>query len=165
MVGSEDEQVRLALQEALPEFSFRQFLTNFDTMPDAMQPVAGRIVQNIDPEIEEKLTAEMNGLSPVRRRRAVLAAGAMGMVPQMESQVALRLSDEDHMVRVAAATVLGSGKSVPSWEALRDALLDKSFVVKEAAEQSLQMLSQSLVQGSRAAEEATPEQQPEEVGS
>ena len=54
------------------------------------------------------------------------------------------LSDKDHMVRAAAAGALAESETETSWESLRDALFDSSVVVKEAAEQSLLRISQSL---------------------
>lgn len=146
MVDSPEEEIREALRKALPEFTFRQFLANLDTMPETLQPLAGHMVSKIDTESISKLTAEMASPSPVRRRLAVQATSAMGMVHDLEEIVIKLLSDEDHIVRVAAARALADCKSMPTWEALRDALLDRSVVVQEAAEQSLEWISRSLLQ-------------------
>ena len=64
------------------------------------------------------------------------------------------------MVRAAAAEALAGCKSMPTWEALRDALLDQSFVVKQAAERSLEQISQYLLRPVQ--EEEQPEEQLEE---
>jgi len=145
MVDSTDETIHEALRTAMPEFTFRHFLSNFDAMPEAMQPVSGHLVSKIDSGAVEKLTEEMSCLSPVRRRKAVQAAFAMGLVGAVEKAIATLLSDEDHMVRIAAAKALADSNSMPSWEALRDALLDRSVIVQEAAERSLEMISRSLM--------------------
>jgi len=161
MVDNPSPVVHEALRKAMPEFTFRQFLTNFDSMDEDLQPIAGHIVRKIDDGVSEKILEEFSGLSPVRRRKAILAAGAMGMVPELEQEIVKLLSDEDHMVRVEVAKVLADSKSAPTWEALQDALLDKSFAVKEAVEQSLDRISKSLVVD---AEEETEENaEPEEV--
>jgi HEAT repeat protein len=144
MVGSTREQVCQALREAMPEFSFQQFMGTFDSMPEQLQIIGGHLVKQIDPKAKEKLTAEMETLSPVRRRRAVQAAAVMGLVRDMEETVVGLLADDDHMVRVVAAKALADCESMMSWEALRDALLDRSFIVQEAAEKSLQRISRSL---------------------
>jgi HEAT repeat protein len=68
----------------------------------------------------------------------------MGLVSEVEQEIIKLLSDDDHMVRTAAAKALADCKSVPSWEALRDAMLDRSFVVQEAAVRSLELISRSL---------------------
>ena len=88
----------------------------------------------------------------------------MGMVSQLEKRIIELLSDEDHIVRVAAATALADCKSVPSWEALRDALLDRSYVVKEAAEGSLQRISEALMHhaGEQSEQSEQSEQEEEE---
>ncbi|MFZ5829383.1 MAG: HEAT repeat domain-containing protein, partial [Planctomycetota bacterium] len=144
MADSNEPAVRQALREALPEFSLQRFLGSFMHFDEEMQMMAGSLIRRIDDQVAEKLTAEMTGLSPVRRRRAVLAAAVMGMTHELEQVIIQLLSDDDHMVRVAAAQALAECKSVPSWEALRDALLDRSVVVKEAAEKSLEQISASL---------------------
>lgn len=161
MVDGPHEEVREALRDALPEFTFDQFLANFDSMPAELLPTAGHLVSKIDPDPGPRLAAEMEHLSPVRRRRAVLAAGAMGLIRGLEPSVIGLLSDEDHMVRIAAAKTLADCDTMPSWEALRDALLDRSVIVQEAAEQSLNRISRTL-ETLKVPEEAE-EQEKEEV--
>ena len=113
-------------------------------MPAELLPTTGHLVSKIDPDPAPRLAAEMEHLSPVRRRRAVLAAGAMGLIRGLEPSVIELLSDEDHMVRIAAAKTLADCDTMPSWEALRDALLDRSVIVREAAESSLHQICHSL---------------------
>ena len=156
MVGDSSDEVRRALREALPEFTFRQFLANFEYLADELQPVAGHLVRQIDEEAVEQLNTEIASPSPVRRRRGVLVASVMGVVYPLEKVVIKLLSDDDHMVRVAAAKALADCDTMPTWEALRDAMFDSSVAVKEAAEQSLQQISQSL-------EQQIPEEMMEEV--
>ena len=156
MVGDSSDEVRRALREALPEFTFRQFLANFEYLADELQPVAGHLVRQIDEEAVEQLNTEIASPSPVRRRRGVLVASVMGVVYPLEKVVIKLLSDDDHMVRVVAAKALADCDTMPTWEALRDAMFDSSVAVKEAAEQSLQQISQSL-------EQQIPEEMMEEV--
>lgn len=144
MVDTPHEEVREALREAMPEFTYQQFMTNFESLPEELLPTAGHLVWKIDTDVRPRLIEDMESRSRLRRRRAVLAAGAMGLVGELEQSVIERLSDEDHMVRVAAANVLAECETMPSWEALRDALFDRSVAVQEAAEQSLMQIRQSL---------------------
>ncbi len=149
MVDDPADEVRKALKAAMPEFSFRHFLSNFDDMEPQQRQVAGALVMKIDEDCLAQVLHQLDRPSPVWRRRAVLAALAMGMVskvPALEQRMIELLSDDDHIVRVAAATALADCKSVPSWEALRDAMLDRSYVVQEAAEGSLQQISAALMQ-------------------
>lgn len=145
MVDSPEEEIKQALREAMPEFTLRQFLANFDAMDEELRPTAGHLVRKIDTEVAAKLAAKMDSPSPVTRRRAVLATNTMGLVQELEKTIIKLLSDEDHMVRVAVAKALADCKSMPTWEALRDALLDRSFVVTQAAEQSLEQISHYLL--------------------
>jgi HEAT repeat protein len=144
MIGSPQEEVRQALRDALPEFTYQQFIANFETLPEELLPTAGHLVRKIDADVRPKLAEDMQSLSRVRRRRAVLAASAMGLARDLEHAIIERLSDDDHMVRVAAAEILAQCDTMPTWDALRDALLDRSVVVQEAAEQSLMRICQTL---------------------
>jgi hypothetical protein len=138
------EEVRSALRETLPEFTVVHFLANLDHIDESMVQATGQMVRKIDPNAAGKLKAEMQRLSPVRRRRAVLAANAMGIAAELESQLIQLLNDDDHMVRLATAQALEEVGTKPSWEALRDALLDRSVIVQEAAEKSLERITLAL---------------------
>ncbi len=146
MIDTDDEIVLKALRKAMPEFTFKQFMTNYDKMDEQLRPMAGQVVKQIDRSVSKKIVELIKGPSPVSRRRAVGAAAEMGLIDGLESLIAGLLSDEDHMVRVEAARALAESKSIPSWEALRDAMFDRSVLVKEAAEKSLESISQWLTQ-------------------
>jgi HEAT repeat protein len=68
-------------------------------------------------------------------------ARAMEVAPEVELLIVALLADEDHLVRVEAARALAASTSPAAREALRQSLLDRSVVVQEAAEQSLQLLA------------------------
>lgn len=144
LVETDQAPVREALQEALPEFSCKKFLRTFEHLPDEFRQTAGYLVRKIDFDAPAILLAEIQSLSPVRRRRAVEAASAMGAVGELETAITPLLQDEDHRVRIAAAKALADSRSQPTWEALRDALFDRSLVVREEAEKSLQKITASL---------------------
>ncbi|MEE9602666.1 MAG: HEAT repeat domain-containing protein [Thermoguttaceae bacterium] len=146
MIDGAEEVERAALRMAMPEFTLDRFLHHFDSIEEGLRPMTGQLVRQINDDVIPKLTAELKSPSPVRRRRAVMAASAMGVVSEMEADVLKTISDADHTVRVAVARALADCKSVPSWEVLREALLDTSPAVKEAAEQGLQRISHSLAQ-------------------
>jgi HEAT repeat protein len=153
MADNSNPEIRGALRTALPEFTLRQFLLNFDALDDDTRVTAGVLVKTIDDDAVAGLAKELESLSPVRRRRAVLAAEATGLVHELEEKIVKLLSDDDHMVRVAVARALANCNSRPTWEALREALLDRSFVVREAAEGSLLGISRSLSSSQRSEEE------------
>ncbi len=144
LVDCPDPVIRQALHEALPEFTCKNFLRTFDQLPEEFQQTAGYLVRKIDFDVPAVLVAEMESQSPLRRRRAVEAASAMGAVPELEAQIVLLLQDEDHRVRIAAARALADSRSQPTWQALRDALFDRSLVVRDEAEKSLRKISASL---------------------
>ncbi len=146
MIDGAEREVRAALCKALPEFTTRRFLHHFDRLDKNMLQTTGLLVRQLNEDIIPTLTAELEKPSPVWRRKAVMAASAMGVVGELEELLINTLSDKDHMVRVAVAKALADSKSMPTWEALRDALLDKSYAVKHAAEESLQGISRSLAQ-------------------
>jgi hypothetical protein len=155
LVDDPHEEVREALREALPEFTYQQFLANFESLPEDLLITAGQLVRRVDVDVRPRLSEDMESRSRLRRRRAVSAAAAMGLVRELEPAVIERLSDEDHMVRAAAATALAECDTIPTWGALRAAMVDRSVLVQEAAENSLARIAQSLqVQVEEPVEEA-----------
>jgi hypothetical protein len=144
MVDHPHPCVKDALREALPEFCVHRFLHQFDMLPEELRMSTGCLVRKLDPESTTLLNAEMQSPSPARKLRAIEAAGAMGLVSEVESQIIELLADDDHMVRTAAARALAGCKSIPSWEALRKALLDRCVLVQEAVEQSMEFIVRSL---------------------
>ena len=64
----------------------------------------------------------------------------MGAVPDLEHEFITRLADEDHLVRAEAARALGHCQTGTVVDALREARADRSLVVREAAEESLERL-------------------------
>ncbi len=163
MVDNPRAGVRRALAGALPEFSYRQFMANFELLPEELLTTTGYLVRRIDLDAKKLVEKELQCLSPVRRRKAVLAASSMGLVRDLEPLVIERLSDEDHIVRVAAAKALADCETMPSWTALRDALLDKSVIVQEIAKESLYQISQSLARVTEEEEEEEKEKEQEKV--
>ncbi len=166
MIDDPDPKIREALRCSLPEFSFRQFMMNFDNLPEQVQTLCGHLVSKLHDNTVEKLSGELCVLSPVRRRRAILACEAMGLIGEFESQLQELIADSDHIVRAAAACALAHSENSQTWEALRDAMFDRSVMVQEAAEQSLKLIANAMAQNKEdeeASEEASGN--PEELTS
>ena len=102
-VGNPDPEVKQALRKAMPEFVLERFLANVDAMDEELRPTAAQLVRQIDDDILSNLAARFASRSPLMRRRVVLAAGAMGLVQELEEPIIALLADDDHMVRAAAA--------------------------------------------------------------
>ncbi|MCS7305679.1 MAG: HEAT repeat domain-containing protein [Thermoguttaceae bacterium] len=165
LVDSAEPVVRQALQEAMPEFTCKNFLRTFEQLPEELRQTAGYLVRKIDSDSLPLLVAEMQSLSPLRRRRAVEVASAMGAIAELEPQIVLLLQDEDHRVRIAAARALADSRSQPTWKALHDALFDRSLLVQEEAEKSLQKIIAALAGQTESATPPTSANCPESVGS
>ncbi len=69
----------------------------------------------------------------------------MEMVTRIEHALHDALLDEDHLVRAEAARALAQCDTPETHTVLREALTDRSLVVREAAEASLQVLHQDIV--------------------
>ncbi len=146
MVESPHDLVRQAAREGLEEFNFERFLRSWDTMDEDVRRTTGVLVKKVDPQALHDLAHELSAMSRTRRIRALAAAEAMEAVVEMEEPIVALLRDSDHMVRAAAAQALGSCATRAARDALRDALVDRSVVVQEAAENSLFRLAEQLRQ-------------------
>jgi HEAT repeat protein len=137
MIDSPHAVVREAVRTSLREFSFQRFLTAFDMLDDQVRKSTGMLVKKIDPDTIPGLHDEMESRVRPRRLRAVAIAMAIDVVGELEETLTGLLYDDDHLVRAEAAKALARGDSRRSWQALEEALNDRSPVVQEAARNSL----------------------------
>jgi HEAT repeat protein len=136
-IDSPDEAVRSAVRRSLEEFNFDRFLSAFDMLDEQVRRSTGAVVKKVDTSTPRKLSEELQARSRTRRMRALQIIDALELVAELQSAVIERLADEDHLVRVEAALALGQVRNLETEQALRDALQDRSIVVREAAQRSL----------------------------
>ncbi|HTU24346.1 MAG TPA: HEAT repeat domain-containing protein, partial [Pirellulales bacterium] len=141
-LDSPHEVVRQAARKSLGEFSVERFLAAYDLLDDDVRRTTATLVRKIDPGAINTLAEELRSPSRTRRLRALGAAGAGGTIVELEARVLKLLSDTDHVVRTEAARALAACDTPASRRALREALLDRSVSVQEAAEQSLRHLTE-----------------------
>ncbi len=130
--------VRSAVRGSLDEFSFERFLAAFDMLDDQERQSTGAVVRKVDLRAVDRIKEELQARSRTRRLRGVAMACAMSLVCELEAPLIERLSDEDHLVRAEVAKALAACSSAEAQTALRAALNDRSIVVQEAVQWSLQ---------------------------
>ncbi len=89
--------------------------------------------------------------SPIRTRRlrGLVIARTIDCVESMEGAIVEMLADEDHLVRMEAATALAEAVTPGGVAALKQALADSSEVVREAAQRSLAELLRNRPAGAK----------------
>ncbi len=143
LLDSPHEVVRNAAQSCLVEFNFNRYITVFDLMEDDIRRSTGLLVMRIDPTAVSQLAEELKARTRTRRLRGLEVAMAMDAVQQLEPLIIGLLKDDDHFVRAEAARTLAYCGSPLAQESLRAALMDRSVVVRKAAEQSMRKLSET----------------------
>jgi HEAT repeat protein len=139
-LDSPHETIRQAARQALAEFSTERFLAAYDMLDDEVRQTTGALVRKVDPAAIAKLNEELKSPSRTRRLRALGVAISAHAVAPLESRVLKLLSDDDHVVRTQAARALADCDTAEARQALREALLDRSVTVQEAAQRSLLQL-------------------------
>jgi HEAT repeat protein len=145
LLESPHAAVRAAARESLAEFSFQRFVAAYDLLDEDVRRSTGDMVAKVDPTALTALTDELRSQSRSRRLRAISMALTMDVVTKVEQALHGALLDEDHLVRAEAARALAHCDTPETHIALREALSDRSLVVREAAEASLQTLNQPVV--------------------
>ena len=143
LLSSPHQAVAIAAQSCLSEFNFARYLGVFDLMEDDIRRSTGVLVMRIDKSAAIQLAEELKARTRTRRLRGLELAMCMDAVSEVEPLIIGLLKDEDHFVRTEAARTLAYGRSPLSQQALRDALMDRSIAVREAAEQALRKLSET----------------------
>ena len=138
LVESPYAVVRKAARESLAEFSFKRFVAAFDMLDEEVRRSTGLLVKKIDVQSVSLLNDELKSPIRTRRLRGLAIARTIDAVEGVEGAVIEMLQDEDHLVRMEAAAALGKSVSPASVAALTAALDDKSEVVRQAAQRSLQ---------------------------
>ena len=139
MMESPHEEVRSAVRGSLEEFTFERFVGAFDMLDEEVRRSTGIVVKKVDRQATQCLLQELKSIVRTRRLRGLAIARALELVEQVEPTVIDMLrGDEDHMVRVVAAGLLGDCTSQESLEALFHAGGDSSTAVVEAARESIE---------------------------
>ncbi len=145
LLDSPHAVVKAAARESLAEFSFERFVAAYDLLDEDVRRSTGDMVAKVDPTALSALADELKSPSRSRRLRAISMALTMGVVARVEHALHDALLDEDHLVRAEAARALSHCDTPDTHIVLREALTDRSLVVREAAESSLQELHQEIV--------------------
>lgn len=136
--------VRQAAQKSLREFTFARYLSVFDMMDEDTRRSTGTLVMRIDPKAITQLRGELGAAARTRRLRALELAITMNAVSEVESHVVKLLGDDDHFVRAQAARALAYCDTTSARTSLRQALMDRSVAVRDAAEQALRRITGSV---------------------
>ncbi len=106
MIESPHEVVRRAAREGLVEFNFKRYLAAFDLLEDDVRRSTGLLVKKIDPQTRPLLEEEMTSPVRSRRLRSLVIARTIEVVDALHGPIIELLEDEDHIVRLEAATAL-----------------------------------------------------------
>lgn len=137
LLDSPRELVAEAAKTCLREFNFDRYTTVFDVMGEDVRRSTGLLVKRIDPTTFGRLAEELKSPLRTQRLRGLKIAVVMEAVKQMEPLIIGLLKDEDYFVRAEAARTLAHLTSPLVQQSLRGALMDRSVMVREAAEESL----------------------------
>jgi hypothetical protein len=149
LVESPYAVVRKAARESLSEFSFKRFVAAFDMLDEDVRRSTGRLVKKIDPQSVPLLNEELKSSIRTRRLRGLNIARTIDCVEGVETAIVGMLGDDDHLVRMEAATALAQAATPGSVAALQEALSDSSEMVREAAQRSLAELVRNRPAGGR----------------
>ncbi|MGM0490323.1 MAG: HEAT repeat domain-containing protein [Planctomycetota bacterium] len=138
LLDSPHESVAEAAKSCLSEFNFSRYLGVFDMMEDDARHSTGLLVRRIDPTAFDRLAEQLK--SPIRTRclRGLEISVIMNAVEFMEPLIIGLLQHDDYFIRAEAARTLTHSPSPSAQQALRQMLTDRSVLVREAAEESLQ---------------------------
>lgn len=137
-LDSEHPQVQATARRCFPDVAIDRYLASFDSLDEESQKSSGELMLKIDAKAIPKLADELSNGNRNRRLRAVHVVETLGLVEQLDENVADVLEEDDYYVRLEAVRVLGRCRSSFSRRVLRDAMMDPSTKVRLAAEKALQ---------------------------
>lgn len=140
-IESPHEIVLRAAQESLTEYNVESYLANFDMMDEEAKRSNARIVRKVDRNLKARLAKELQDNARTRKMRALKVIDYMEVAAELQEQLLELIVDKDQFLRSETVTVLGKCDTIEARELLNQALMDKSQIVREAAEASLQSLA------------------------
>ena len=136
-VDSDQELVKEAARNCLPELSFERYLASFAAMGDAVRQNVGSLVFKVDPDALRKLVTELSSPVRSRRLRGLQIVQATEKSDGVEGLLLELLGDTDHLVRIEAVRALQWSTTPRALVALQRAQLDQSVAVQDAVKDSL----------------------------
>lgn len=140
LLDSPHAMVRDAARESLSEFTYENFVKQFDTLHDDSRQTTGSLVKKVDLELQIKLASDLKSKSRRTQMRTIEIAEVLEFVSQVADELIALLEDSDHLVRAAAATALQYCPTPMVQEALEQAAHDRSSAVQSAAKSSLELM-------------------------
>ena len=141
MLDSPHEVVREAARDSMSEFSFQNYVRQFDNLNDDSRKTTGSLVRKVDLELVPQLVEEFQSQSRRARVRAIEIADTLRVYKEVSNELIELLQDPDHVVRAAAAETLRHCRTPEVQQALQHATRDGSAAVQLAAQTSLESWS------------------------
>ncbi|MEM9658058.1 MAG: hypothetical protein AAF961_06830, partial [Planctomycetota bacterium] len=106
LLDTPHHEVREAIRDVLSEFSFENYVANFDSFDESVRRSTGELVLRIDFQAISKLRLELAGPGRKRKLRAISMVEAMRASASAVDLLVELLRDDDRVVRDAAGDVL-----------------------------------------------------------
>ena len=159
LADCDDSNLRKVAKDCLGDFNFQTYLQSYDELDEQARADTGSTVGRVDNDALEGLVAELESSSRGRRLRALGICPTLNLTDEVSAIVIPLLSDEDPLVRSAAATTLGSCSLPSVIDLLQQAAQDSNTTVVEAARESLARLNAGGSEPS--SDQASPKEQGE----
>ena len=159
LADCDDSNLRKVAKDCLGDFNFQTYLKSYDELDEQARADTGSTVGRVDNDALEGLVAELESSSRGRRLRALGICPTLNLTDEVSAIVIPLLSDEDPLVRSAAATTLGSCSLPSVIDLLQQAAQDSNTTVVEAARESLARLNAGGSEPS--SDQASPKEQGE----
>lgn len=141
--------VRNSAQQALRDFTFIKYLSDFESFDPSAQRELGRIIVRTDPSSIELLRLEIIGATIQRKVRGLAMAVAMGVVDKVLPDVLKLAEHKDLEIRCDALTTLAESRQEVAREAIVAATGDPNASVRNRANDALQRFDSRQSEGGK----------------
>lgn len=135
--------VSAVAREAVSREGFHQYLASFPRMDEATRGLAAKALAKVDPDLSRRVGAEIAGLDPDRRLRAVHLVAAAEKSGDLVPMLLALMKDPDHKVRATVVRALGKATSREALHGLVMALTDRDRRVRANAIEAIGIIGDS----------------------
>lgn len=127
----DSEKVRDAARNELQGFNLDFVISNINKLSPTVCQKVGRLLKKIDPDIAQKLDAELRHPIYHRRLQAIRAIQLLGIAPLVMQRLYEFLEDDDVPIRRLSAEILATDPTEETLDALKKLTSDPSPRVRE----------------------------------
>lgn len=137
LLDNKADNVRNIAKQALGDYTFAKFVTEFDELSEDERKEWGKIVAHTDSTAVAQLTRELLAATLSRKLRGLQMTLALGAVEELEAELLNLIEHKDAAIRLEAVRTLAESPTKKAGAAVANAARDANGLVRGEADKAI----------------------------